>query len=231
MKHLIPLISFLLVFPGCALFVTMPNKIDSQYLRNKTASQQNKIEKIEKEIIKITNSKNSIDKKLKVNTYKKKISEKMVTRHKNYKEILDDKQRLYIIVNDSEKLLMLRNDIKRNNREYNTEKLKLKYYNANEKDLKALVELKDAELSYKVSQKLLIEAKIGRENQDKILGKTKKDPKDKKDNERINVKKYEEYSNTQKRNFEEKRKNQNKTKNLKKLALEKLKQAGFAEEL
>ncbi|MCP4129477.1 MAG: hypothetical protein GY754_00535 [bacterium] len=227
MKYYSLFISASIFLTGC--FASMPSKINSEYLNNKSPEETEKLEAIEKRIIAISDSKDEIKKSLKVVNLKISVTEKEISQYEGKKGLLEDKNKLHMAENNTAKVEETKKEIEENGKKLNLEQLKLKYYKTKKEDQEAQIELNEAELAAKVAEQRFEEAKIGRANQDKALGPV--DPKKKDDDGRINVADYEKYYKSQQENLTKEQKDRKSTADEFKKAETALKGAGFTEEL
>jgi len=215
------LTGILVFFTGC--FASLPPKISDEYLNNKTSEESTKLETIEKQIIDISNSKEELEKASKITDLKLAVMKKELSQFEAEEALLIDKQKLYVTQNDTKMQEEVKGDIEKNKKDQAAAKLKLEYMKAKQKDLKNKIEVNEAELSMKVAEKYYEQAKIGKANQDKIMGApaNEKDAKN-----RINVADYEKYFNDQKEYLSREQKDQAESELKLKEAEKKLKDAG-----
>ena len=194
------------VLSGC--FASMPPKVSDDYLGQIGNEDSARLETIEKEIIAITNEKESVEKERKVVDIRISIAQKEIKQLEGDRELIIERQKLFVAMNDQEKIKAAQADMAANENLKKSKTLELDVLNAKKKDLEKLSTLKDAELSAKVAEQYHEQAKIARANQDKMLGAPASD-KDTKD--RIDVSKYEKYLESQKKNLEKAQKDREET--------------------
>lgn len=192
------IIGVLFIFmTGC--FATLPPKVNEVYLNDKTAKDAAKLEIIEKEIIAITNEKENLSKSLKINRQSITIAKKERNRIEAVEELLKEKQKLYILKEDKPLQQETRKKIETSRKDKTATNSKIEYLKAEEDYLEKKVEVKEAELAVKVAEQYLLQAKIARANQEKMLSDTN-DKKEKKD--LIDVATYRKYYDDQKAGLE-----------------------------
>ena len=215
---------------GC--FASMPEKVDPQYLKEKTPEQEKKIESIELEIIKISEEKDKSAEDLKVTDLKIPVIKKEISQIEGQIALIKDQQKVYLETKENAKYEESKKELQKNEEQQKISELKLKYYKAKKEDQESTFKVKEMSLFAKNSEKSFEEAKIGRASQDKIMGPPPKDKDGKiQDKDRIQVSKHEDYYKSQLESLAKKQKDQEKTFQQMKAAEASLKAAGYTGEL
>ncbi len=177
----------LLLAAGC--FSSMPPRVSPEYISGKSQAETESLEEIEREIIKISNDKEELQKSLKISKLQIAVLERELTQIEAQSKLLADKQKLNAAQNDQTGIAEVKNEIDANNKARETSSLKLEYYTAKKKHTEQQIATAEAQQAAKIAEQYLEEAKIGRAKQDSIMGPAAEEtPKD-----RINIKEYEDY--------------------------------------
>lgn len=184
--------AILFLFTGC--FSTLPPKINEVYLSEKSDADNGKLEGIEKSIIKITDDKAKIEKEVKVIALDIAIAKKERNRSEADEELLNEKQKLFILKKDVAGIQDTKHKIAASKKAQSDTEKKIKYLKTKEDNLEKQVDVKESELAVKVAEQLLVKAKIARANQEKML----KGADEKQKKSLIDVTTYQKYYDTQK---------------------------------
>jgi hypothetical protein len=202
-QRILSLLALLMLLTGC--FASMPPRISDEYLKDLSAGDSAKLETIEKDIIAITDAKEGTEKERRIVDLQLSLIEKEVKQLEAAKAVLTDEQKLYMAQNDKEKLEQTNADIIKNDTGIKNKSIEQEILIAKKNSFQSLMKVKDAELGAKIAERLYEQAKIGRANQDKLMGA----PKDEKEAKgRIDVAKYEEYLKSQKESLAKAQKEQ-----------------------
>ncbi len=197
MKNYSIIITLLIFFTGC--FASLPPKVNEVYLNDKNEKDAAKLETIEKEIIEITNAKESLVKSLKINQQNIRIAQKERNRLAAVEELLKEKQKLFILQENAGGQQETKQKITETKKENAATNRKIEYLKAKEDNLEKNINVKEAELATKVAEQYLLQAKIARANQEKMLSDAD-DKKEKKD--LIKIEDYQKYYDDQKSSLE-----------------------------
>ncbi len=197
-KYIVPAVCMIIGLTGC--FATTPPPIKDTLLIEKTAADENKLAKIEDEIVAINQENNRIKDSLKITSQKEVISSKEITSLEKEKSLLEEKKKLYVISNDTKALADVEKAMVDNQQKINLEKINREYLQARMDYEKSAIELKEAELAAKIAELNFEKAKIARAYQDRTMGEAPVDPKTgkKDDKARIDVSEYEKYLDSRK---------------------------------
>ena len=221
-------ILILIFFAGC---VSLPDKIDPEFLKNKTPEEEQKLDTIEKEKITISDEKDKADQALSVTELRIPVIKGEISTTESEIKNLNQKQDLYLKTNDQTKLEEVKKDLLKNQNILRLKKEELKYFQAKKEQQMAQADLKAAELSVKVGEQRYEEAKIGRKNEDLKRGPAQLKDGKPQDKDRINVGKYEEYYKSEKEKIPNKQKDLDKTTEELRKADASLKAAGYTGDL
>ena len=208
----------LVLFIGC--FASGPDPIKDALLVDKTDAQTTKLDKIEKLIVKISDDKRQLEKNYSVIKQQISIVDDEIDFYKSLKKVLLGKQKLYTMTKDGDKMNKTKIELNKCLTNIKYKQVEAKYFEAKSDDTSAHIELKDAELGEKVSERRYMRAKIARAYQEKVYGGKKKAPKGAK---LIKVKTYEDDLNDKKKVLFKQREKRIKTQTLLKAAEMKLK--------
>ncbi len=220
MKFSIITLTLLILLTGCFASGPAVIKNDDPRLGKKSNSEQQQIEKLEKQIIAVQDEKKSIEKKYIITKQKIRVHEYEIAKFGSIKRLLLEKRKLYSLQKESSKVNKIGSDLQKNNNIIKYKNLEIRLQEAIKDDFYALGKLKKAELSSKIAELNLLKAKIVRKNEERLHGKDKK-----KQAKFIKVSEYENYFKSQKKEVKLKKKDRIRTQTLIKNAQLKLKNA------
>lgn len=207
----LPVIFLLCSGSGC---VTMQKSVDDVYLSEMTDEDSTNIKKIEMDIVDQKKEKDNIENNLKIAEQEIVVNHSDISQIEATKNLLHEKEKLYSIAEDNENLADIQNQLKKIKEKEAKAKANLEYNRAKRDEIKALLEVKKAQLAVKVAEFDYEKAKIAKEYQSKRPEKFRKDI--------IDETKYEKFLTEQIKNLEEKQEQHRKAK----LAKEKLQKTG-----
>ena len=200
------------ILAGCA---TMPNPVDTAYLREIKSDESTQLKIIERSIVKKKRGKDLSEKKYRITRQEVKLSNSVISFINARKRLLIEKEKLYSLSNDNKRIIEVKQSIKQNILLSSQQKNYHKYAIAAQNDTKALMEIKQTEMSVLIGKLNYEKAKIAKTYQAKRpeeFGQKKSGiAKFFKNKRAININEYKNYLNKQESILKDKMKRRSET--------------------
>lgn len=161
------LLAFFLIAAGCGPKIAI---VDPEFLSAMTEEETKKIEVIEREIVELSDEQQSQNQLIRTTHLEMQILRQETKLLDREKSILTDRVNLYKIKKDSSKIKRIQEKIHNNSTQVLLNGLIAQVLDARLADEKTESDVMRAELGQKIAERTLMQAQIGRVQQDKIFG-------------------------------------------------------------